>query len=79
MPEECAVTAIVLDHEQADQKTRGGNGQQQIKPVSEVQREPHREPQQHERNGGDQDFDDAASMMRLAEAGESLGQGSARR
>ena len=74
MPEERAMAAIVLDHEQADKKARGGNRQQQIKPVSEVEREPHRQPKQNERHGRDQDLDDAAPMMRFAIAGESLGQ-----
>ena len=38
MAEERAVAAIVLDHEQADQKAAGGNGQQQIKPVADMER-----------------------------------------
>ena len=37
MAKERAMAAIVLDHEQADKKARGGNGEQQIKPVSDVE------------------------------------------
>ena len=46
VPEECAMTAIVLDHEETNKKTCGGNGQQQIKPVADVECEPHQQPQE---------------------------------
>ena len=42
MPEECAMTAIVLDNEQPNKKAGGGHRQQQIKAISEVERKPHR-------------------------------------
>ena len=75
MAKERAVTAIVLDHEQADQKARGGNGEQQIKSVSDLEREPHRQPKENKRYDRNQNFDDAAPMVRLAISCETLRQG----
>ena len=75
VPKESAVTAIMLDHEQTNKKTRGRNGQQQIKPVADVEREPHQQPKENERHDRDQNFDDAAPMVRFAIARKSLCQG----
>ena len=75
VPEERAVTAIVLDHEETDHEAGGRNGQQQIKPIAEPECEPHRQPQQNKRHDRDQNFEDAASVMRLAVAREILCQG----
>jgi hypothetical protein len=74
MPEERAVTAIVLDHEQTDKKTCGRNGQQQIKAVTEVEREPHQYPKHNKGHDGDQDFDDAAPIIGFPIARQSLNQ-----
>ena len=75
MTKKRAVAAIVLDHEQADEKTRGRNRQQQIKPVAEMIRQPHRQPQQNERHDRDQNLDDAARVIRFAKARQTTGQG----
>src|ERR1700733_8661748 len=75
MAKERAVAAIVLDHEQADKEARGGNGEQQIKSVSDLEREPHRQPKENERYDRNQNFDDAASMVRFAISRETLRQG----
>ena len=68
------MTAIVLNHEQPDQKARGGNGQQQIKPVAEMEREQHQDPKKNERHDRNQNLDNAAAMMWLAIAGKRLQQ-----
>ena len=71
--EEGAVAAIVLDHEQAHQKARGRQRDQQAEPITDVmQRGPHREPQQRKRQQRDHDLDDAAGAARLAIAAENL-------
>jgi len=50
-----------------------GYGEQQRQPITdEMQRGPHRQPQRYQREGGDRDFDDAASVAWLAIAGEHL-------
>src|ERR1700728_1445223 len=63
MAKERAVAAIVLDHEQAHQKSGGRNGQQHVKAISDAQRPPHRNPKQNERDDGDEKLDDAAPMI----------------
>ena len=43
MTKEGAMTAIVLDHEQAHEKAGGRHREQQAKPVAKIERCPHRE------------------------------------
>ena len=66
MAEEGAVPAIVLDHEQAHEKAGSRNDQKQSDPVAEIERGPHRDPQQHKRTCGDDKLDDGARTARLA-------------
>src|SRR5665213_1574769 len=73
--EECAMTAIVLDHEQPDQKSRGRNGQQQIESVSDVERKHHQYPKKNERHDRNQNLDDAAPVTWFAVARKRLQQG----
>ena len=75
MTKERAMAAIVLDHEQADEKTRGRNGKQQIKPVAEMIDEPHRQPKQNKWYDCNQNLDDAAAVVRLTKARQTLRQG----
>lgn len=63
--EEGAVTAIVLDHEQAHEEACRGYGQQQAEPVGIVEAEPHREPQAGERQSGDGKLGQAPGELRL--------------
>ncbi len=49
--EECAVAAVVLDHEQANQKGGGRQGQQHTPPVSAFDQQPGQGPQQREGQG----------------------------
>jgi hypothetical protein len=66
MAKERAVTAIVLDHEQADEKARGRNGQQQVKSISDAKRQIRQQPKEYKRCNRDQNFDDTAPMAWLA-------------
>ena len=61
MAEECAVAAVVLDHEQPHQEAGGRHGEQQAQPP-EPKRigQPHQRPQARQRTEGDAEFDDAA-------------------
>ena len=63
--EERAVPAIVLDHEQAHQEARGGDGQQQAEPVGVAEAQPHQAPQGRERQRGHRQLDQAAGEARL--------------
>ena len=47
MAEESAMAAIMLDHEQAHEKARSRNRQQQAEPVAEVQGCPDQNPEQN--------------------------------
>ena len=57
MAEECAMTAIVLDHEQAHEKAGGRHRKQQAKPVAKIERCPHQKPEQSKRHGRDDELD----------------------
>ena len=71
MVEECAVPAVVLDHEQPYQKARGRHRDQQREPP-EAQIIPHpgQPPERHERPERDCDLDDAAGVIGLTVACE---------
>lgn len=67
------MTAVMLDHEQAHQKTSGGDGDEQgSPPITPSESEPAREPQRHERQRRNQKFGDAARMAWLAIAAKDL-------
>ena len=67
------MTAVMLDHEQAHQKTGGGDGdKQRSPPITPGESELAREPQRHERQRRYQEFGNAARMARLAIAAEDL-------
>jgi hypothetical protein len=69
------VTAIVLDHEQADKKARSGNGQQQVKSIPDAKRETRQQPKENEGSNRNQNFDDAAPVVWLAIPRQAMGQG----
>ena len=69
------MAAIVLDHEQADQKARGRNGEQQIKPVSDEGVTTTSQPQQQQRHDSNQKLDDAAAVVGFAKARQTPRQG----
>ena len=76
MAEERAVPAIVLDHEQPHQESRGRYGEQQGQPPkAEVIGRPHRDPEQHKRPEGDAELERAAGSAGVAVAVENLAQG----
>ncbi len=59
--EKRSVAAVMLDHEQSYQESRGRDGQHQgHRPVSGTDRQPHQHPDQRKRECGDQDFRNAA-------------------
>jgi hypothetical protein len=66
------VAAIVLDHEQAQQKAGGGNDQDQPPPEAEVNRDGGQDPERHERHDGDRQFKGAAATVGLAVAAQNL-------
>src|SRR5437660_1991772 len=65
MTKKRSVAAIVLDHEQADQKSRGWNSQQQTKCIIETSRPPHQQPKQNEGHQRNRNLDDAAPVIGL--------------
>jgi len=67
------MTAVMLDHEQAHEKTGGGDGdEQRSPPITPGESEPTRKPQHHERQRCYREFGDAARRARLAIAVEDL-------
>jgi hypothetical protein len=70
--EERAVATVVLDHEQADEKTGGRYDQQQADPVAEMDAEPSEQPEGDERTDGDHKLDQAAAGARAAVPGQDL-------
>ena len=72
MTEEGAMTAIVLDHEEPHEESRGRQGEEKAEPVAEIECRPHRGPEQDERSGRDDDLQQAAPAARLTVAGEDL-------
>src|ERR1700687_817449 len=76
MAEECAVPAIVLDHEQPHQESRGRNGEQQAKPPkSQVIERAHQRPEQNEGSESDAELEQAARAVGFTVAHENLGPG----
>ena len=84
MTKECAMAAIVLDHEQPHQQAGGRHRQQQAEPISEVECRPHQGPEQDQWHNRDDQFDHAAAAARLtvtrqnARPQPSVGDGSGR-
>ena len=75
-PEEGAVAAVVLDHEQPHQEAgRRHRDQERRPPVAEPADEPGCGPERGERQRRDDQFDHAAGAARFAIAGENLGPG----
>src|SRR5262245_8216553 len=75
MPEEGAVAAIVLDHEQPNQESGGRHGEQQgYPPEAKVICCPGQCPQRHKRHERDGNLDDTAEVTGLAVAREELRQ-----
>src|SRR5262245_21987903 len=72
MPEEGAVTAIMLDHEETYEKPCSGYSNNKGKPVSESQDNPHQDPQGDKGPNCDCKFKDAPSMVRFTVMGEHL-------
>ncbi len=70
--EKGTVAAVVLDQEEADEEAGGGNGDEQRQKEADGKRLPGRDPQHDERNGRDQDLEDAALAIGLAIARENL-------
>src|SRR3954451_11672449 len=70
--EERAVSAIVLDHEEADQQTRRRHLQQEGKPITLVKSGPDQSPDDDERYRRNRQFEDTPRIVRLAIAGEQL-------
>jgi hypothetical protein len=66
MTKQGPMTTVVLEHEQADKKAGGRNSEQQIKPVSGVERQPHQRPETDERHDGDQYLEEAAPVVWIA-------------
>jgi hypothetical protein len=67
------VAAIVLDHEQAHQESRGGNREQQPQPpVTEMDGRPDERPQRDQRQEGDGDFQQAPCSAGIAIMREDL-------
>src|SRR3954454_12082766 len=70
--EERAVSAIVLDHEEADQQTRRGHLQQEGKPIALVKSGPDQDPDDDERYRRNRQFEDTPRIVGLAIAGKQL-------
>src|SRR5947209_6708940 len=58
--------AVMLDHEQPNQETGGRNSEQQADPVTEINAEPRRCPEQHEGSECDENLQEAAAGVRAA-------------
>ena len=58
--------------EEAHEKTSRWYRKQQDKPVADVERDPHQEPEGHEREHRNQDLEDATGSIWFAVAGEDL-------
>src|SRR5665811_1547116 len=72
LAEKGTMTAIMLDHEEAHEKTSRWHRKQQAKPVADVERSPHQEPEEHKRQHRNHDLEDATCTARRAVAGEDL-------
>ena len=72
MPEKGPVAAIVLDHEESHQESRGWYGERKREPVAEIERRPHQKPERNERDNCDDDLDDAAAIAGLPVGHENL-------
>ena len=72
LAEKGAVAAIVLDHEQPHQKSRGRHGEQKREPVAEIERRPHQNPERHEWDNCDYDLDDTTAIAGLPVGRENL-------
>src|ERR1041384_5005796 len=70
--EEGAVTAVVLDHEQAYEKASGRHREQQAGPIAKIEGNPHQEPECDQRPGCDDELDNAACGVRSAIARQGL-------
>jgi hypothetical protein len=66
MAEQRAVTAVMLDHEQAYQKTSRWNRYRQAEPPGPLKRKPGPEPERGKQGGCDGNFEDAAGVAGLA-------------
>jgi hypothetical protein len=72
-PEEGAMAAIVLDHEEANDEAGGRRCKEQADPPKPViGREPRESPKNRQRRRAEHDFQDAASVVRFLVAGEDL-------
>ena len=66
MAEQGAMTAVVLDHEKAHQKTSSWNRYCEAKPPGPLERKPGPEPERGKQGGRDHDFEDAAGVAGFA-------------
>src|ERR1700730_808114 len=65
MTEECAMTTVVLDHEQPHKEACCRQSDDQAEPITQIETCPHQDPEQDERNRSDQDLEDAADVIWL--------------
>jgi len=72
LAKEGAVSAIMLDHEKADQEACRRQGEQEAEPVAEAQGRPHQHPEQDERPGRDRELENTPPAARLAVARKEL-------
>ena len=72
MMEEGTMSAIMLDHEEPYEEAGDRHREQQAEPVAEIERCPHRDPEQNQRHDRDYNLETAACAARLAVAGKNL-------
>src|ERR1700720_1278348 len=64
--EESSMTAIVLDHEQSHEETRGWHREQHAEPIINIKGCPHQKPEQTKRPDRDCELNNAARRARSA-------------
>src|SRR6185295_10040977 len=73
--EECAVPAVMLNHEESDQKPRRRDSDEERRPpMSKYESEPRDDPERHQRQKRNDEFGDATCIARLAITAEDLPQ-----
>ena len=72
MPKKGPVAAIVLDHEESHQESRGWYGERKREPVAEIERRPHQHPERNEWDNCDYDLDGATAVAGLPVGRENL-------
>src|SRR6516162_11494425 len=72
MPKKGPVAAIMLDHEESHQESRGWYGERKREPVAKIERRPHQHPERNKWDNCDYDLDDATAVAGLPVGRENL-------